>query len=809
MSYTNYCGQNRQVARQSNPAPESKPSDKASTNFGPKQPTVSVYPTTPVNSNTADLNNLNNPMNPIPTNPMIMSEQRNHENQGSQADKTITPKNNNKTIPEEYVGGIREIIKEAVTPLIKDTKPKEFYRDKGAIVTLRWLEEMESIVIISKCTEEESIQYSSQMFKGEVLKWWNTLIEVKGRDNLYNLEWRTFKELTKQKFCPVHEIDQIQRKLWSHKVIGTNLKEYNTRFLEYCRLEPHLVTPEYNKVTRYIYGLPKEIRDHVRSHMPATTESTIELAGYLMESMIRNQDEERKNVSDRKREGDEKKKFEKGKERSAVFNRPLCKNCWKRHDGRCLKPIVKTNVRKFDPFSTCNFCKRPGHKEEDCRKKLIVCFDCGERGHFNAECTTKKPIAGGATGSGAKNDGKKGNARAFMLNTQKVGKLPNMITIQLLPMELAGFDVILGMDWLNANQARILCNEKAIDILTPNKKIVRIASDKEAGRIGIISKIKASHFLGKGCLAFMAYVTKEHELKKMDEVPIVSEFKDVFPDELPGIPPDLEVEFRIDLIPGTAPIAKSPYRLAPTEMKELKKQLDELLKKGFIRPSSSPWGAPILFVKKDWSMRMSFMDMMNRVCKPYLDKFVIVFIDDILIYSKTKEDYQAHLRIILEMLRKEKLYAKFSKCEFWLSEVQFLGHIVNEKGIQVDPANIEAITKWEKPKTPTQVRSFLGLAGYYRRFIQNFSRIVVPLTSLTRKSVKFEQGPKQEEAFETLKQKLTNAPILALPEGQDNFTVYYDASHTGMGCVLMQEKKFIAYASRQFKVHKRITPLMI
>ncbi|XP_076881136.1 uncharacterized protein LOC143529177 [Bidens hawaiensis] len=149
-------------------------------------------------------------------------------------------------------------------------------------------------------------------------------------------------------------------------------------------------------------------------------------------------------------------------------------------------------------------------------------------------------------------------------------------------MELAGFDVILGMDWLAANQTRILCNEKVIEILTPNNKMMRITGDKESGKIGIISKIKASHCLGKGSLAFMAYVTKEPEPKKLEEVPIVIEFKDVFPDELPEIPPNREVEFRIDLVPGTAPIAKSPYRLAPTEMKELKKQLDELFEKGFI-----------------------------------------------------------------------------------------------------------------------------------------------------------------------------------------------------------------------------------
>ncbi|XP_076894542.1 uncharacterized protein LOC143546858 [Bidens hawaiensis] len=144
------------------------------------------------------------------------------------------------------------------------------------------------------------------------------------------------------------------------------------------------------------------------------------------------------------------------------------------------------------------------------------------------------------------------------------------------------------MDWLATKQARILCNEKTIEILTPNRKIIRIADDKESGQIGIISKIKASHCLGKGCLAFMAYVTKESEPKKMEEIPIASEFEYVVLDELPGIPPDREVEFRIYLNLGTALLAKSPYRLAPTEMKELNKQLDELLEKEFIRPSSSP-----------------------------------------------------------------------------------------------------------------------------------------------------------------------------------------------------------------------------
>ncbi|GJZ01370.1 putative reverse transcriptase domain-containing protein [Tanacetum coccineum] len=180
-----------------------------------------------------------------------------------------------------------------------------------------------------------------------------------------------------------------------------------------------------------------------------------------------------------------------------------------------------------------------------------------------------------------------------------------------------------------------------------------------------------------------------------------------------------------------------------------------------------------------------------------------MFIDDILIYSKTKEEHDAHLRLILELLKKEELYAKFSKCDFWLSKVQFLGHVIDSEGIHVDPAKIESIKDWESPKTLTEIRQFLGLAGYYRRFIEGFSKIAKPMTKLTQKSVKFNWGEKEETAFQTLKQKLCSAPILALPEGSENFVVYCDASHKGLGAVLMQKEKVIAYASRQLKIHEK------
>ncbi|KAI3682698.1 hypothetical protein L1987_82867 [Smallanthus sonchifolius] len=442
--------------------------------------------------------------------------------------------------------------------------------------------------------------------------------------------------------------------------------------------------------------------------------------------------------------------------------------------------------------------------------------------------------------------------------------------INLVPMPLGSFDIIIGMDWLSNHHAEVICFEKCIRIPLPSGETLRVFGEKPCKGLKLMSCTTAQKYLRKKYVAFLAHVVqKDVEKKSIQDIPIIQDFSEVFPEDLSGLPPVRQVEFRIDLVPGANPMARAPYRLAPSEMQELASQLQELSDKGFIRPSHSPWGAPVLFVKKkDGSFRMCidyrelnkltiknryplpriddlfdqlqdstcfskidlrsgyhqlrvqeedipktafrtryghyefmvmpfgltnapavFMDLMNRVCKPYLDKFVIVFIDDILIYSKTKADHEQHLRLVLDLLRKEQLYAKFFTCEFWLKEVQFIGHIVNDKGIHVDPAKIEAVKNWNAPKTPTEVRSFLGLAGYYRRFISNFSKIAVPLTALTHKGKHYEWGPKQEEAFQTLKQKLCNAPILTLPDGNDDLVVYCDASNQGLGCVLMQRGK--------------------
>ncbi|XP_049397331.1 uncharacterized protein LOC125861487 [Solanum stenotomum] len=201
-----------------------------------------------------------------------------------------------------------------------------------------------------------------------------------------------------------------------------------------------------------------------------------------------------------------------------------------------------------------------------------------------------------------------------------------------------------------------------------------------------------------------------------------------------------------------------------------------------------------------------FMDLMNRVFKPFLDVFVIVFIDDILVYSRSKEDHANHLRHVLQVLRDRRLYAKFSKCEFWLKSVTFLGHIVSDEGIRVDSQKIEAVKDWPRPITTTEVCSFLGLAGYYRRFVEGFSSISAPLTKLTHKATKFQWNDACERSLQELKSRLTFAHVLVLSEGTEGYVVYCDASGVGLGCVLMQHERVIAYASRQLRPHERNYP---
>ncbi|GJV25190.1 putative reverse transcriptase domain-containing protein [Tanacetum coccineum] len=452
------------------------------------------------------------------------------------------------------------------------------------------------------------------------------------------------------------------------------------------------IEPEQVKVEQYIRGLSKK---HTCDCDPSSQPATIDHA-------VR---EKRKGEGDRGGRGDNRRDYNRRQNQrranaeamtNAVPNDndvcPKCKN--NKHNGDCWK---------------CSKCGKLGHKTAAYRcldKKDMACFNCNEKGAMDAQQDPKV-----VTGT-------------FLLNNRYA---------------IALFDSGADKSFISTNFSTLI-NIKPVELDTSYE--VELADGKV--------------YIEKGGELFLAQVTEqEPKEKRLEDVPVIRDFPEVFPKDLPGLPPPRQVKFRIDLILGAALVARAPYRLAPSELKELSEQLRELTEKDFIRPRSSVDSKINL-----WSgyHQLLFMDLMNRVCKPYLDKFVIVFIDDILIYSKNKEEYYEHLKTILNLLRSEKLYAKFSKCDFWLDSVQFLGHVIDSSGIHIDPAKIEAIRNWPAPTTPTEVRQFLGLAGYYQ-----------------------------------------SAPILSLPEGSEDFVVYCDASLKGFGAILMQREKVIAYASRQLR----------
>nr|GEW55933.1 putative reverse transcriptase domain-containing protein [Tanacetum cinerariifolium] len=548
------------------------------------------------------------------------------------------------------------------------------------------------------------------------------------------------------KYCLKGKIKKLEIELWNLRVKGNDVVAYTQRFQELALMCTKFLTDETEKVDKYISRLPDNIHGNVMSARPKTLDETIELASDLMDQKLR------------------------------------------------------TYVERL-----------AGQYQQQQNQKAGAYYECGNTRHIKRNFPKLNNRRNGVA-----------QGRAYVLG---------------------------GMDASSDS-----------NVITGNRD-----NQREESRLNIISCTKAQEYLSKGCDVFLACITMKEvkdksEGKQLEDVPIIRDFPEAFPEDLPGIPPARQAEFQIDLAPGAAPVARAPYRLSPSEMKELAEQLQELSDKGFIRPSSSPWGAPVLFVKKkDGSFRMCidyrelnkltvknryplpriddlfdqlqgssvyskinlrssyhqlrvheedipkttfrtcyghyefqvmpfgltnalvvFMDLMNRVCKPYLDKFVNVFIDDILIYSKNKEEHEEHLKQILELLKKE---------EF--------------KGIHVDPAKIKSIKDWVSPKSPTEIRQFLGLASYYKRFIEGFSKIAKSMTKLTQKNVKFDWGEKEEAAFQLIKQKLCSAPILALPKGSENFIIYCDASHKGLGTVLMQNEKVIAYASRQLTIHEK------
>ncbi|GKD08032.1 putative reverse transcriptase domain-containing protein [Tanacetum coccineum] len=584
--------------------------------------------------------------------------------------------------------------------------PKEYDGKGGAVLLTQWIKKMESVQDTSGCSIDQKVKYTAGLFMEE--------------------------------FCLSHEMQKLETKLWNHVMVRAGHAAYTNRFYELARLVSHLVTLESRKIERYVYGLAPQICGMVAATEPKTMQKAVQISGALTDEAVRNGSikkvEKRGNVGEPSKDKngrDDNKRTRTGNAFATTANPvgrentgawPKCTTCNSYH-------------APGGPCRTCFNCNRPGHFAKDCRvvprnvnpvnvrnptPARGACHECGSTDHLKPACprlnraqgpggNRPNQVVANNEGQGRGNQGNQARGRAFMLGAEEARQDPNIVTGTFtLNNHFATtlFDSGADYSFVSTTFIPLLGIEPSelgfryeIEIasgqLVEIDKVIKGCKLEIEGHVFDIDLIPFGHgsfdmIIGerpeeKARLLMSAKASD----KKQEEIVMVRNFPKVIPDDLSGLPPLREIEFRIELIPKALPIAKYPYRLPPSELKELLGQLKELQEKGFIRPSSSPWGATVLFVKKkDGSFRM-----------PYLDKFVIVFIDYILIYFKTREEHVEHLRLVLELLSKERLYAKFSKCKFWQREVQFLGYVINGNGIYVDPSKIEVVKNWKALRT--------------------------------------------------------------------------------------------------------------
>ncbi|KAA0040400.1 ty3-gypsy retrotransposon protein [Cucumis melo var. makuwa] len=714
-----------------------------------------------------------------------------------------------------------------------------------------WLSSLETIFRYMKCPEDQKVQCVVFMLTDRGTAWWETTERMLGGD-VGKITWQQFKESFYAKFFSASLRDAKRQEFLNLEQGDMTVEQYDAEFDMLSRFAPDMIATKAAISDKFVRGLRLYIQGLVRAFRPATHADALRLAVDLSLQKRANSSKVagRGSTSGQKRKAEQQpisvpqrnfrsggefrrfqqKPFEAGE---AARRKPLCTTCGKHHLGRCL---FETGI--------CFKCRQEGHTADRCPMRLTgnaqnQGADAPHLGKFFATNKTEAEREGKVVTEVEPLHYVLSVSTPFgecMLSKEKVKPCQieitgHVIEVTLLVLDMLDFDVILGMDWLATNHASIDCSRKEVAFNPHSMVSFKFKGEGSRSLPQVISAIRASKLLSQGTWSILASVVDTREVDvSLSSEPVVRDYPDVFPEELPGLPPHREVEFAIELESGTVPISRAPNKMAPAELKELKKdgsmrlcidyrelnkvtvknryplpKIDDLfdqlqgatvfskidLRSGYHQLKIKDGDVPKTafhsryghyeFIVMSFGLTNApavFMDLMNSVFREFLDTFVIVFIDDILIYSKTETEHEEHLRMVLQTLRDNKLYAKFSKCEFWLKQVSFLGHVVSKAGVSVDPAKIEAVTSWTRPSTVSKVRSFQGLVGYYRQFVENFSRIATPLTQLTKKGALFVWSKACEDSFQNLKQKLVTAP----------------------------QGKVVAYASRQLKSHEQNYP---
>ncbi|GJT49487.1 putative reverse transcriptase domain-containing protein [Tanacetum coccineum] len=565
--------------------------------------------------------------------------------------------------------------------------PKEYDGKGGAIALTRWIEKMKSVFDNSGCAENQRVKFAASSFMNKDLTWWNTQVQARGHEASIGMSWADFKSLLIEEFCLSNEIEKLKNEFWNHKMVGANHAGYTDRFHELAKLVPHLGTPESSRIKRYIVGLAPEIWGMLRATQPTIIHSAILRDGILTDEAVScgtltKGNEKRKGVEETSKPGGSWKDNKKAKVGTENGPCRLCYNCQKlgyfAKDCRApFKQVASVNaVRMADALQDPNVVMGTFSLNDHF---ATVLFDFGAglsliSTNFAPLLNVKPSIVNpGYVIEVA--DGKKVEVDRIIRDCKlELGN--SLFIIDLIPLGYGSFDVIVGMDWLS-NKAVIVCHEKVVEIPLEGGGILWVQGERTLGVAKALMNAKVDE-------------------PKLSEIPVVRDFVDVFLEDLLGLPPQRQVEFRIDLVPGATPVTKSPYRLAPSEMQELSGQLQELQDKSFIRPSHSPWGAPVLFVKKkDGSFRMciDYRELNKLTVK---NRYPLPRIDD-----------------LFDQLQGAHYFSKI--------DLRSGYHQLRER-------KIEVVMNWKAPTTLFEILSFLGLADH-RAFTTYLIRKELNMTS--------------------------------------------------------------------------------